>query len=97
MIVVTGSFVARPDRLAQALALALEHVRRSRLEPGCISHAVHQDAENPARLFFFEEWADQAALDAHFQVPACRAFVGQVGELATGGPQLSIFSATRLR
>ncbi len=53
MIVVTGSFVARPDRLAEAVALAQEHVNRSRLEPGCISHALHLDAENPNRLFFF--------------------------------------------
>lgn len=97
MIVVTGSFVARPESLTEAVALALEHVHRSRLEPGCISHAVHHDAENPHRLFFFEEWADQAALDAHFQVPACRAFAAKAGELAEGAPQLAIYSAERLR
>jgi quinol monooxygenase YgiN len=43
--------------------------------PGCISHAVHVDCENPLRLFFFEQWADEAALRDHFAVPASRAFV----------------------
>ena len=97
MILVTGSFVAREDRLTDALALSLEHVRRSRSEAGCISHAVHQDAENPARLVFIEEWSDQAALEAHFAVPASREFVRLVGELANEVPRLNVFEAKRLR
>jgi quinol monooxygenase YgiN len=70
MIVVTGSVTARPDSLEEVRRLSLEHVQRSRQEPGCISHAVHVDCENPLRLVFFEQWADRAALLAHFAVPA---------------------------
>lgn len=97
MIIVTGSFVARPESLDEARAVCLEHVHRSRLEPGCLSHAFHQDGEHPRRFFFFEEWADSESLDAHFQVPACRAFVQAVGALAEGPPQIQIYSAQRLR
>jgi hypothetical protein len=50
--------------------LSLEHVHRSRKEPGCISHAVHVDCENSLRLVFIEQWADRAALSIHFAVPA---------------------------
>jgi quinol monooxygenase YgiN len=96
MILITGSVIAREGRLAEALALSLEHVRRSRLEGGCISHAVHHDAENPNRLFFFEQWADQAAVAAHFAVPASRAFVKALGALATEEPQLAMYDSTRL-
>jgi quinol monooxygenase YgiN len=96
MILITGSVIAREGRLAEALALSLEHVRRSRLEPGCISHAVHHDAENPNRLFFFEQWADQAAVAAHFVVPASRAFVKALGVLATEAPQLAMYDGRRL-
>jgi Antibiotic biosynthesis monooxygenase len=53
MIVVTGSVTARQDSLAEVTRLSLEHVHRSRKEPGCISHAVHVDCENPLRLVFF--------------------------------------------
>ena len=70
MIVITGSVVARASQLERALASSLEHVRRSRLEPGCVSHAVHRDAERPDRLFFFEEWADQAAVAANLPCPS---------------------------
>ena len=62
MIVVTGSVTARPDSFDEVKRLSLEHVHRSRTEPGCISHAVHVDCENPLRLVFFEQWADRAAL-----------------------------------
>ena len=97
MILVTGSFVAKEGSLAEALALSLEHVHRSRLEPGCISHAVHQDVENSARLVFVEEWADQAALTAHFAVPASRTFGRALAALAAGSPEMAVYEATRVR
>jgi hypothetical protein len=54
MIIVLGSVVVREGRVNEALSLSQEHVARSRAEPGCIAHAVHQDAENPLRLVFIE-------------------------------------------
>src|SRR5947209_1269379 len=53
MILVTGSILAREDSFDEVLRLSLEHVARSRKEPGCISHDVHVDCQNPRRLFFF--------------------------------------------
>src|SRR5271166_3842983 len=96
MIIVTGSVVARPDTADELLALCLEHVRRSRSEPGCRSHAVHRDAENPLRLVFFEEWDDRSALASHFAVPASRAFVKAAGKLAAATPAMNIFDAAAI-
>ena len=97
MILVTGGFIAKDGCLVEALSLSVEHVRRSRLEPGCLAHAVHQDAENPARLVFVEQWADRAALSAHFAVPASRAFVKAIGGLAIAQPEISIYEAVPVR
>ena len=47
MIIVTGAVTANPEALPEVTRLALEHVHRSRLEPGCLLHSVHQDVENP--------------------------------------------------
>jgi quinol monooxygenase YgiN len=58
MMLVTGSVTAREDSIDEALELSLDHVRRSRKEPGCISHAVHTDCENQLRLVFIENWVD---------------------------------------
>ena len=97
MILVTGGFVAKQGMLQEALAASLEHVRRSRLEPGCVSHAVYQDAENPQRLVFVEEWADMAALSAHFVVPASRGFGKAAMGFADGAPTMTVFDANRVK
>jgi quinol monooxygenase YgiN len=96
MIVVTGSVTARQDSFAEIRQLSLEHVRRSRDEPGCISHAVHVDCENPLRLVFFEQWADRDALLAHFAVPASREFVKSLQALAAAAATIELYDATRL-
>lgn len=75
MILVTGSILAREDSFDEVLRSCLEHVERSRKETGCISHDVHVDCQNPLRLFFFEQWADEAALRTHFDVEGSKAFV----------------------
>jgi len=93
MILVTGDIVAKPDTLDEVLALSLEHVRRSRAEPGCILHAVHRDEENPLRLVFLEHWADRAALLAHFGVPASSDFASAVSRLAAQLPTIQIYEA----
>src|SRR6202050_3084422 len=54
MIVVTGSVTARERTFDEVRQLSLEHVHRSRNEPGCISHAVHVDCEDPLRLVFLQ-------------------------------------------
>lgn len=90
MIIVTGAVVASPGIFDQVLKLSLEHVERSRKEPGCISHDVHVDCQNPMRLFFYERWQDEAAIQAHFQLPASRGFIKALKELgaATGTPEV---------
>lgn len=90
MLVVTGSVTARPETFEALKAAALEHVRRSRAEPGCLRHSVHIDAENPLRLFFYEEWEDRAALDAHFAVPESLDYMRLSRELAASGDRIRI-------
>jgi quinol monooxygenase YgiN len=96
MIVVTGSVTAREDSLDEIRTLSLEHVHRSRQEPGCISHSVHVDCEKPLRLVFIEQWVDRAALLTHFAVPASRDFVRALQPLAAASTTIEIYDATRL-
>ena len=95
MILVLGSVVVHEGSIDEAIRLSQEHVRRSRAEPGCMAHAVHRDCGNPQRLVFVEEWADEASLREHFQVPASRSFVAGLSALAAEAPTMSIYSAQR--
>jgi len=97
MLIVTGSVTAKPDTIAEMTRAALEHVARSRLEPGCISHEVSMDAANPLRLIFFERWADEAALKAHFAVMQSRGFWKLLQELSADPGHMSVYEAAKIK
>lgn len=93
MVIVTGSVTAKDEHVDEVERLSLEHVRRSRTEPGCLLHSVHRDVEDPRRFVFLEHWTDREALLTHFGVPASGAFVEAATALAAGAPSISIFAA----
>ena len=94
MIIVTGDLIAETAVFEELRRLSLEHVHRSRAEPGCLHHSVQVDCENPSRLVFFEIWADAAALKQHFNVPASREFSQAAAKLASAPPTLQIYEAS---
>jgi quinol monooxygenase YgiN len=93
MIVVTGYVVASEETRAELLRIGLEHVHRSRREPGCIEHGIYADAENPLKLHFFERWADLAAIKQHFAVPESRAFAKQLRAMAADPGEMHVLEA----
>ncbi len=90
MVLVIGSVVAQHAHIAEALALSQEHVARSRLEPGCISH-------DALRLVFVEQWASVDALREHFRVPASRAFVRSLSALVQEPPKMAVYEAAEIK
>src|ERR1700741_5213365 len=93
MILVIGHATARADTVDEMLRLSIEHVLRSRAEPGCISHEVSRDAQNPLRLTFVEPWADMAALQGQFRVEASRDFAKALAQLGDGAPDLMLYQS----
>ena len=57
---------------------------------------MHVDCENPLRLVFFEQWADRAALLAHFAVPASGETVRALRSLSAAPATLEIYDAAPL-
>jgi quinol monooxygenase YgiN len=43
--------------------------RESRLEPGCVSYIPHFLADDPTTVMIYEQYVDDAALDAHRASP----------------------------
>ncbi len=96
MILVTAHILAKPDTHAEMLRLSVEHVLRSRKEPGCISHAVSQDVENPLQLVFVERWESMDALKVHFGVPESRTFGKALYTLAAAPAVMTLYDATEV-
>lgn len=95
MIIVTGAFTARPETIGRLTEVCIAHSRRSRMQLGCAKHHVYADCEDPLKLFFYEEWTDEDALQAHFNVPASHAFVTEARALAAEGAGPTVFTGDR--
>ena len=96
-IIVTGSVQGTDATVDALLEAALTHVRRSRTEPGCLSHHVFRDAEDPNRLFFFERWRDHDALKAHFAVPESRLFARELANLSASKPRMTVYRSEEVK
>ena len=97
MILVTGRVTAKPDTFDEILRVSREHVRRSRKEPGCISHDVSIDADDPLTLHFIERWADAEALKTHFRVKESRVMWKTLQDLAADPGAMHIYEAGEIK
>jgi autoinducer 2-degrading protein len=55
------------DALAALLAEQAEVVRKA--EPGCLVYRPHRSTTDPELFLFYEQYRDEAALDAHRKAP----------------------------
>src|ERR1700742_1223933 len=93
MILVIGTVTASPETIQEMLIVSTEHVYRSRKEPGCISHHVSIDADDPMTLHFIERWQSLEALKKHFRVPESRALWQTLQALAADHGGMHIYEA----
>jgi len=93
MILVTGRVTAKADTFDEMLRVSREHVHRSRKEPGCISHHVSIDADDPLTLQFVERWEDAAALKVHFRVKESQIMWKALQSLAADPGAMHIYEA----
>jgi quinol monooxygenase YgiN len=65
MICVAVTYVIKAGREDEAVALFRALTGPARAEPGCRMYLVHRSTTEPRRFFLYEQYTDQAALDAH--------------------------------
>ena len=97
MIVITGSVTAKPGAFEALRAEGLAHSERSRGEDGCLSHRCYIDAADPDRLFFYEEWRDMAAVEAHFGHPDTPKVMAAIRDHAAASEGPALYEATLLQ
>ena len=60
------------EKCKEYVRIMQEH---SRKEPGCLMYIGHQSSEDPRKFMFYEQYKDQAALDAHRSAPYFKQYV----------------------
>lgn len=99
MIVVHASFPLDPASRDEALDLLEDIAEQSRTEAGMIDYRVATDVEDPNVVRFFEQYEDEAALEAHTQTEHFGAFQETISDFLAGKPEVTrydIDSATDL-
>ena len=89
MIVVVGRVRTDDDKRERMIEIAQTVARASREEAGCINYRVYEDTEQPNEFVFVEEWADDAALRAHFMTPHITAFMGAITDALVAPPEVN--------
>jgi quinol monooxygenase YgiN len=69
MICVAVTYVIKPGHEDEAVALFAKLTEHTRAEPGCRMYLAHRSTADPRRFFLYEQYDDQAALDAHRAAP----------------------------
>jgi quinol monooxygenase YgiN len=69
MVSYTVRMTFRPDDREEIATILRELTDASRQEPGCISYIPHRVESDPDTIVIYEQYRDQAALDAHRATP----------------------------
>jgi len=80
-VIVVGAFSAKPGKEGEARQAFEALVEPTHREPGCILYALHQGADDPARLAFIERWASREELDNHLKSEHVARVLERVDEL----------------
>jgi autoinducer 2-degrading protein len=65
MVVLAVTWMAKIGRESEVLAIFDKLTTESRKEPGCVMYQVHKHKTDPRRFFIYEQYKDDAALEAH--------------------------------
>lgn len=65
MISFTVRMTFRPEDREEIATILRELAAASRQEPGCVSYVPHRVESDPDTIVIYEQYRDQAALDAH--------------------------------
>ena len=88
MVVLAVTWMAKAGKETEVSEIFRKLEQASRQEPGCLMYIVHRHRSDSGRFFIYEQYRDDAALEAHrrsphFQEYAVGALTG-IGERREG-------------
>ncbi|MGD0824985.1 MAG: putative quinol monooxygenase [Terriglobales bacterium] len=69
MVVLAVTWMAKIGRESEVAVIFEKLTAESRKEPGCVMYQVHKHKTDPRRFFIYEQYKDDAALEAHRATP----------------------------
>lgn len=69
MIILAVTWVANPGHEEEVAQIFGKLQAASRQEPACLMYVVHRRKDDPRHFFIYEQYKDEAALQAHRESP----------------------------
>ena len=94
MIAITGTIPTHAEKHDEAVAAMVKMQDASLAEAGCNKYQFGFTAQDPGLAIIFEEWVDQAALDAHFATPHMAEFQAALKDIVAGRGTLTRYEVS---
>ncbi|HSA92789.1 MAG TPA: putative quinol monooxygenase [Terriglobales bacterium] len=69
MVILVVGWTAKPGKEDEVARLFRTLQEESRKEPGCLLYVAQRHRDDPARFLVYEQYKDDAALEAHRATP----------------------------
>jgi len=94
MIVLHAEAPIASEHREDALETIRDLVEQSRAEDGMIDYRATTDIEDPDTVRFFEQYEDEAALEAHMETDHYLSFAKSLPEWLAGEPEVLKFEVS---
>ncbi len=91
--IISAQIFIKPEKVNDFMAATQALIEKSRAEAGCISYTLYQDPQDKTKFFFFEEWKNQAAVDAHFATEHFQNFGATLNECSSAPAVITIYDS----
>lgn len=91
MIIIKAILQAKKGQEKALEAATSAMIPQVQNEPGALVYALHRAADNPGRFFFYEKYADQAAVDFHMATPYLKELLQKVEGLLAEPPDIEFY------
>ena len=61
-------------------------------DPGAIAYVLHRNNKDPNKFFFYEKYADEAAIKYHTSTPHFKAFFQKMGSIMVGQAEVEQYT-----
>ena len=89
--VINARISVKPEAVEQFLSYAQVIVLASNLEQGCLVYNLYQEVGIPSSFIFYEEYANQEAVDFHNSTNHFKTFIGQITDILAGSPIIEVY------
>ena len=96
-IAMVVKLTAVEGKLDELLEVTAKLVAGTESEDGTLQYAVHTDAGDPNSVWFYERYADQAALDTHAGSTTMAEAMGSFAGLLGAPPEMHILSVAQAK